>query len=322
MNMSSSPANILIFGATGRLGSAVARQIRYRAPHVRLRLATSRESAIAGLAVAYPGHEVITADFEDDRSIAASFAGIDAAFLVTPNFLDETAAMARVASAIEANRDFRQLFRIVGDQPGTGPARVPQNLRDRPGPAMQHHHARIALEHAQVPACYLNIAALMSNLFANAPGIVAHDILAQPARTHGWIDSGDVGEAAARLILDGDERHTGQTYDLDNGHDVRPWSDVAATFSDVLLRSIAYDPTAEGFLQHVGPIYARKMGLDWAPQYFAEYFAWEGHHDPAWRNTDFVERILGRRARTLRSWIEANATAFAPQPRGPALSPG
>jgi uncharacterized protein YbjT (DUF2867 family) len=310
METNRTPAHVLIFGANGRLGSAVARHIRYRRPDVHMRLVTSREETIADLAAAYPGHEVVRADLNDDASMLACFADIDAAFLVTPNFLDEHAAMTRVAKAIEANHQFRQLFRIVGDQPGMRPERVPESLRTRPGPAMQHYHARVALESAGVPVCYLNIAALMSNLAANAPGIVAHDVLAQPLRTHGWIDADEVGEVAARLLLAGDDRHSGQTYDLDNGYDVRSWREVTEIVEDVLMRPIEYDPSPEAFLKLVGPIYARKMGLDWAPGYFLEYFTWEGHHDPAWRGTDFVERVIGRRPKTLRSWIEAHAAIF------------
>lgn len=305
------PQFVLIFGAGGRLGGGVARQLRYLAPDVRLRLATSRAESAEQLARDFVGADIVLADFNDDASMMACFAGVDAAFLVTPNFLDEQAAMGRIAAAVQANPAFRQLFRIVGDQPGMTPARVPASLRDRPGPALQHYHARMVLEGAGVPTAYLNIAALTTNLFANAPGIIADDVLAQLPRTHGWIDTGEVGEVTARLILSGDDRHVGQTYDLDNNHDVIPWSDVADMMSSVLMRSIAYDPSPEGFLAQVGPLYIRKMGFEEAADYFLQYFSWESQMDLAWRRTDFVERVLGRRPKTLRAWIEQNAAAFA-----------
>ena len=69
---------------------------------------------------------------------------------------------------------------------------------------MQHHRARVVLDREGVPTCYLNIANLMSNLFANAPGIAAHDVLAQVERIHGWTDA----EATAHLILSNDDRHS------------------------------------------------------------------------------------------------------------------
>lgn len=289
----------------------MAQRLAYLAPNVRLRLATSRTERQAELARAFPEQQVVVADFGDPASMSACFADVEAAFLVTPNFLDEASAMARVGAAVRANRGFRQLFRIVGDLPGMTPARAPASLRDRPGPAVQHHLARAALEAAGVPTVYLNIAALMDNLLANAPSVAAHAVLAQPPRAHGWIDTGDVGEAVARLILSGDPRHVGQTYDLDNNCDVIAWSTVAEMLSSVLMRPIAYDPSPEGFVTHVGPLYRRKTGREDAADYFLQYFTWEAHCDPAWRRTDLVERILGRRPKTLRAWIEQNAAAFA-----------
>lgn len=305
------PKHVLVFGAGGRLGGPVARQLHWLAPQTRLRLATSRPDTAAELAAAFPGHEVVVADFLDPASMAGCFAGVDSAFLVTPNFLDEEKAMGHVAAAIRADPGFRQLFRIVGDQPGMTPARVPAGIRDQPGPAMQHHRARLTLDCEKVPTCYLNIANLMSNLFANAPGIIAHDVLAQVPRIHGWVDAGEVGEAAARLILSADDRHSGQTYDLDNNHDVISWAEATDILSSVLMRPIAYDPSPEGFLRHVGPIYIRKMGFAGAADYFLEYFSWEAKNDPAWRRTDLVERLIGRRPKTLRAWIEQNAASFA-----------
>lgn len=304
------PQSVLIFGAGGRLGGHVARKLRFLAPITQLRLATSRPESATQLANEFPSHHVTLADFNDAASIEACFANVDVAFLVTPNFLDEEAAMSRVAAAVKRSSRFRQLFRIVGDQPGMTPARVPASLRDRPGPAMQHYHARTTLEQAGVPTVYLNIANLTNNLFANGPGIVAEDVLAQPARTHAWIDPEDVGEVAARLIMSGDDRHSGQTYDLDNNYDVLSWQEVAEILSSVLMRPIAYDSSPEGFLRQVGPIYRRKMGLDDADQYFLQYFSWEASNDPAWRCTDFAERILGRRLKTVRAWIEQNSASF------------
>jgi uncharacterized protein YbjT (DUF2867 family) len=301
--------HVLIFGAGGRLGGPVARRLRWLAPDVRLRLATSRADMVAPLQGQFPGAEVVQADLLDPASMERCFAGVDSAFLVTPNFLDEERAMANLAAA--ADGGFRQLFRVVGDQPGMTPARVPASLRDQPGPAMQHHQARLTLERERVPTCYLNIAGLMSNLFANAPGIVEHDVLAQVPRIHGWIDAGEVGEAAAQLILSNDDRHSGQTYDLDNNHDLLSWAEVTDIFSSVLMRPIAYDPTPEGFLRHVGPIYNRKMGFAEAGAYFVDYFSWEAGNDPAWRRTDTVERLIGRRPKTLRAWIEQNIASFS-----------
>lgn len=314
MAFSHMPGRVLIFGAGGRIGGAVARKLQYLAPDICLRLVTSRRGAAADLMKSYPTHEVVVADFNEASTIHACFADIDAAFLVTPNFLDEHAAMGHIVAGVRKSSGFRQLFRIVGDQPGMTPRRVPDGLRNRPGPAMQHYQARQVLEQADLPTVFLNTANLMSNLFANAPGIVEHGVLAQPPRTHGWIDVDDVAEVAALLIKSGDQRHTGQTYDLDNNYDVISWEQVTEILASVLMRPMIYDPSPQGFLKHVGPVYRRKMGFDDADRYFLQYFTWEAHNDLAWRRTDFVERMLGRRPKTVRAWIEQNYVSFVKAP--------
>ncbi|MGE0666151.1 MAG: NmrA family NAD(P)-binding protein [Sphingomonadales bacterium] len=305
-------ASTLIFGAGGRLGGAVARHLRYLSPGTRLRLATSRAEAADALRRDYPGHEVILADFMDAASMRACFAGADSAFLVTPNFLDEERAMANVVAA--AGPGLRQMIRIVGDPPGISLAKVPASLSG-PGPATQHLLARQALDKGGAPVIYFNLAAaLMDNLFANAPAVSRLDLLAQPERMHGFVDSGEVGEIAARILLSSDARHLGQTYDLNNGQDLLPWSGVAAMMSSVFLRDIRHDGSDAAFLEHLGPLYNRKMGFDGAAAYFLDYFRKEAKYDLAWRRTDFAETVLGRKPKTLRAWLEQHAASFAPQP--------
>ena len=70
------------------------------------------------LAAMHPGAEVIVADCLDADDMIAAFDGIDAAFVITPDVLDEQTAMTNVAAAINASRTLVRLIRLIGDPPG------------------------------------------------------------------------------------------------------------------------------------------------------------------------------------------------------------
>src|SRR3546814_3501636 len=53
-------------------------------------------------------------------------------------------------------------------------------------------------------------------------------------RRHSWVDPAEVGEAAANIIISRDDRHIGQYYDVECGHEVLRFGDVANMLSDVL----------------------------------------------------------------------------------------
>src|SRR5690606_16125814 len=120
-------------------------------------LVTSRPAGVETLRQIYPRHEIVLADFHDAASIRRCLVHAEAAFLVTPNFLDEATTMPFVVEAITGNPGFRRLIRIMGELPGVTLKRVPPNLAARNGPATQHLVARQVLEGSAVPVVYLNL---------------------------------------------------------------------------------------------------------------------------------------------------------------------
>jgi uncharacterized protein YbjT (DUF2867 family) len=74
-------ANILITGATGHIGTTLAKQLSARGVPFRalVRSADSHAQVIAAL----PGAEIVTGDFNDSSSLAHALQGIEKAFLLT-----------------------------------------------------------------------------------------------------------------------------------------------------------------------------------------------------------------------------------------------
>src|SRR3546814_19623927 len=68
-------------------------------------------------------------DYLDPASIAAALEGISAAFVVTPDFLDEQRAMEILCAAAKSRKTLRQIVRILGNLPYTNLSDIPAKWR-------------------------------------------------------------------------------------------------------------------------------------------------------------------------------------------------
>lgn len=255
-------------------------------------------------------------------SPASAFDGIDAAFVVTPDFLDEVTAMGNVAAAVRRSGRLARLVRLIGDPPGL---REESEIQDGigaydAGTAVQHLRARKVLSAAGVPVVYMNVAAWFIEDFATflLPPIVERRTLVMPYdRIMNYIDTRDIGRAAAELLLDPARTEVGRTYHLHNGVDMFPFSRVATLLSDVLGEPIAYDDSAESFLRDLGPVFRHYMGREDAAEYFLAYCLFEKRHverlgaDLLGGEPDISPATLGFSPRPFREWIADNRATFA-----------
>src|SRR5829696_2259361 len=107
INMSSSsPSNFLVFGAAGHIGGPAAQHLAARRPGALIRLVTSRADQADALRTEHPTAEVRVANYLDAADMRTVFDGIEAAFVVTPDFLDEATAMGNIVDAVETPDDF------------------------------------------------------------------------------------------------------------------------------------------------------------------------------------------------------------------------
>src|SRR3546814_1035277 len=149
----------LIFGATGHIGLPLARWIRYKSPETRLRLVSRNADQRQRLQVEFPDAEVVAADYLDPASMAAALEGISAAFVVTPDFLDEQRAMEILCAEAKSRKTLRQIVRILGNLPYTKLSDIPEKWRSVGGTLTQHHVARAVLDGSGLPVTYLNMPA-------------------------------------------------------------------------------------------------------------------------------------------------------------------
>ncbi len=302
------PASILVFGASRHIGDPLVRYLRLHAPQVRLRLATSRPEKVEALRAEHPGCEVVVANYYDITTLLPAFEGMQGIFIVTPDFLDERWAMTNVIAAARYAKSLVHLVRLVGDPPGLqDEQQVPKCLQDFDGgSAVQHLRARKILESSGLPVTYINIAAYFMNDFLTflAPPVRARRTLVIPYdRVMAFLDTRDIGVAAAKLLLSPSTYHFGKTYNLDNGVDVMRFSEVAQLMSKVFEVPIAYDDSPESFVRECGDMMRAYMGRPDAPEYYLRYFEWERSNGTLARRTDILRSLLEIEPRTLTDWL-------------------
>lgn len=276
---------ILVSAATGTVGGAIVAELAAAGIPAR---ALTRDPAKAHFPA---GIEPAAADLGDPASLAAAFAGIEAAFL---NIVPGPDAAAHVAN-----------FLAAAKAAGVGHVVKLSGLRasaDSPSAIIRMHAAADeAVRASGIPFTILRANSFHQNMLGQMEGIRSTGQFYMPMgeARQSTIDVGDIAAIAVQALADG--KHAGQAYDV-TGPDSLDFHEVAAILSRVLGRSVAYVPiSSEAFLESL-----KGMGMpDAAAAPVAEIFALFAtgvYADP----TGDVETALGRKPRSFADWAAAN----------------
>ncbi|MGV9410008.1 NAD(P)H-binding protein [Nocardia sp. NPDC003693] len=281
---------IVITGATGTIGGEIVRQLAARGERVR---AVTRDPERAALPA---GVEVVRGDYTDSASMAAAFAGAEAAFLVGvlgPEFveLDRALAAAAVAAGV------RRLVKLSAI--GTGDTEL-----GRVG--TWHLPGESAVRESGVAWTVLRPSSFATNSYSWADPIRAGQPVPNLTGTgaQGVVDPRDVAAVAVAALLS--DKHSGRVYTL-TGPEALTAHDQAAALSAVLSTPIeVVDVPHEIAREHM---LAAGMSAEFAAGALAgqEYVR-------AGRNavvTADVEQVLGRPPRSYAEWARDHAPGFA-----------
>ncbi|MBI5446022.1 MAG: SDR family oxidoreductase [Deltaproteobacteria bacterium] len=143
------------------------------------------------------------------------------------------------------------------------------------------------------------------NLLGDAPLVRREAALFAPLgdAAVSFVDARDVGEAAAAVLME--DGHDGNSYPL-TGPEPLTYAELARMLSRTtgkLVRYVAADPT-----EYRGSVLAAG-GPAWYADALGELFGL-ARHGEASLVTDWVERLIGRPARTVAAFLDENAGAF------------
>lgn len=294
------PGSILIFGAADHIGGPLAAFLGDEAPSIKLRLASRSEDKARALRQRFPAAEVVIADYYDLPSLTAAVAGMEGIFVITPADTDERKAMTNMVEACRASGTLVHMVRFMGQQPEANVARIPEPFKSihygEYDIAIQKH----ILDHSGLPVTYVNSGAtFMDNFFRLGLGetVRRERRLVWPERLIPWIDPREIAETVARLFLSDNHRHIGQFHTMNNGHDLLRFHEVADLLSEVLGEPVSYDSSPESFRQAYAFMGEQTLNI------ISAFFAYEESNEVVWARNDFVERMIGRKPKTLREWL-------------------
>ncbi|GGK83556.1 NAD(P)-dependent oxidoreductase [Planomonospora parontospora subsp. parontospora] len=289
------PRTVLITGATGTVSSALMDALQGTGLGLR---ALVREASGAD-GPRGRGAEVFVGDLGDARSLPPAFEGVQDVWLLTPNGPRAPEhSMNAVWAARQAGVERIVRLSVVGA------------AHDAPNRSGRLH----ALSDRETERCGMRWTILrphwfMQNLLNEAGDVSATGTfsLNMASARIGMIDARDIAECAARVLLDGPDRHHGETYTLTGPRSVT-FDEVADRLSLALGRPVAYVPVGHdakrgALLGHGVP----KWIADMLEEYARAYAAGWGDF-----TTGTVADLLGRPPRDVADFVRDHAAAFAP----------
>jgi len=278
---------ILVTGATGNVGRQVVEQLTKRGAKVR---ALVRDPSKAQFPA---GVEVVQGDLLDVDSVRSAFSGVSTLFLLNGVVADEfTQALIALNVAREVGIErFVYLSVIHSD--------IYVNVPHFAG----KFGVERMIEQLGLNATILRPAYFMSNDLTIKDVVTGYGVYPMPIGSKGlaMVDTRDVGEIAAIELLRRERAATPLPLNRINlvGPDTLTGSDVAAIWTDVLGRTIAYpgDDTA-GFEQNLRKFMPSWMAFDM--RLMSERFLTDGMVPEA----GDVERLTALLGRPLRSYRE------------------
>ncbi|RXT39459.1 SDR family oxidoreductase [Bradyrhizobium betae] len=286
---------ILVTGATGRVGRNVVQQLVQRGADVRV---LSRDPAKA----AFPaGVEVVKGDLLDLDSLRAAFSGIKSLFLLNAVTGDEfTQALITLNIARESGVDRVVYLSVIHAD----------RFVNVPHFAVKFGAERM-LEQMGFGATILRPSYFIDNDLTIKDVIVNHGVYPMPIGSKGlaMVDARDIGEVAAIELIRREQapgKLPSETINL-VGPDTLSGPDVAAIWSDVLGRPIAYggdDPAA--FEQNLASFMPKWMAYEM--RLMAERFVSDGMI-PGNGDVARLTKMLGRPLHAYRDFATEIAAA-------------
>ena len=274
---------ILVTGATGNVGGALAAQLAARGEDVR---AVVRDPARVRLPA---GVEVVQGDLDLPESLTPALKGVRAVFL-----LGGWGDMPEVLRRVERARVQHVLLLtsrcVVGGRPDNPVTRMWLDSES-------------AVRDSGVPWTVLRPSGYQSNALRWLPQLRQGDVVRAP-----WpdipiaaIDPADIAAVAATVLTE--PGHEGVAHMLSGPVPLRP-ADQIDTLADVLARPLRYEPLSDEQAR-------LEMAADTPAPFIDAFFRFysDGEFDDS-SVLDTVQQITGRPPRRFEQWARAHARAF------------
>jgi uncharacterized protein YbjT (DUF2867 family) len=282
---------ILVIGATGNIGSEVARQLVAKGVGVRA-LVRDRAKAEAVLGTKV---QLVAGDLSRPETVAAAMAGVDKLFLVTPFHLDQ---IAMKSAAIQAAKQAGVKHIVMSTGIGAGPDAGVEIGR-------WHGKNQEEVKATGVAYTFLKPTFFMQNMLMFAGAIREQGAFHMPLGDSrvSWVDVRDIAQVGVVALTEAG--HENKEYPITGGEAVS-CAEMAAILSDVLGRAVNYVDI---------PLATAREGMIAAgmPEKLADLMNELYALGPAGHLAyvaDTVEMVTGHSPRTFRQFVEDHVAAF------------
>ena len=279
---------IVIVGASGAVGTPAIRHLSRMGASVRALTSNPRSAErLSGLGVS----ETVIGDFRSDGDVARTLAGAESVFLVSPRFTEDEAEIG---------------IRVVEAAKGEGVRHFVYSSAFHPQLAsMDHHATKLRIEEAVIESglafTIVQPSMFMQNVRVEWREVVENGVYRRPYSPHrkmSVIDTGDLGEAIARVLTDPTLR--GGTYELCSGESLTH-AEMAAIFSEVL----GWEVTAQKRSLEDWRSWAAERGwAKWSIEAYARMCDHYDAHGYPGGNALALRAILGREPTGYRAFAE------------------
>jgi uncharacterized protein YbjT (DUF2867 family) len=276
---------ILLTGATGKTGGAVADELIKRGASLRA-LVRDADKAVA---LQEAGVELIVGDAGDRDAVAKALEGVEKATLILPNSQEQQdMEMQFVDLAVAAG--VKHLVKLSSFE-AVAEATCPI-------PAL-HYAVEQRIRASGLGWTMIRPNFFMQNLFANSFTIKSEGKFYMPMGdgVTVMIDCRDIGAAFAEVLVG--TGHEGQSYEI-SGPEVMTFHDVAEQFSEVLGKQVEYvnqDPAV--YREMITPFLTSEWHANSIMQLFGEIA--DGVRPP--NITDTFSKLVGREPISFRQFV-------------------
>jgi uncharacterized protein YbjT (DUF2867 family) len=280
---------ILVTGAAGTVGSQVVLQLAEKGVQVRAAVHTPAKAAH----LAHKNVELAPFDLTDAASVESAVKGVDKIYFLSPPIIQNQTELAFRLIDLAKKAGVKQVVR----QSAMGCEMEPGIQLGRWLRAVEKH-----IESSGIAWTHLRPTFFMQN-FITFPAMQGNYYLPYGEGKIGYIDVRDIAAVAVSALTG--TGHEGKVYEL-TGPESLGVADVVKTISTASAKDFKYvdvppEAARAGMIQHGLP--------EWYADALSELYA-GAKAGYAAKVTDTVEKVLGRKPRTLQQFAQDHATKF------------
>lgn len=288
--MSASVPNILVIGASGRIGSRLVKELDALGDSVAVRLASSSSESVG--AWKSQGRDAVRLDLNDPDTVPPALEGADRVFLLTPYTADMLVQSKHVVDTAK-DAGVRHIVHLG----------VFTSRRDRIPHFIWHDFIETYIEASGVAWTHLHPNVIAESYLVQDPPISetgSFNVMCGDA-AQGWVFADDIAAVAAKVLADGPDVHAGQEYWMSTEVLTGPQvAEIISKETGISITCNAMPP--EALADYISTIEDTSVRAYMESAVIAMRLMASGNFEAQTVVRDDVAKLLGRSGTTVAEW--------------------